>query len=936
MIFLGAFWLENGVFQSVANVAQKEDAAKNRPTGYSTKIYCVKESEQVVSIIQSFKKTYYDPEKFPTPTKPPVDPEDSAKRLVAQFAVDKYVTRSEMKIGVGSGTTVKHVIDHLSTLAKQNNWHLECVPSSLATRDALLKKKNLVVRSLLETPFVDVVFDGTDETDVFLNQIKGGGGALMQEKILASGTNQFVIIADSRKESAYLGQREFPVPIEVNILAYKRVKSAIVSQYGVEVKLRKAGQAQQGPYLTDNSNVILDAFFKKDQLADPTLLEHWIKKIPGVLEIGIFTGMVARSFFTSADGKSVHERTRLFDLRDANLNLITPAKQFSSLHKVLEAVRNTPNAVVEMDLDLAAISPFERTISGVQKAGQDYNIPEFADPQRYFRELPGYTLDAWNSWINSNELQSFRAKYPHLPWEAKNKAYEFTPFGEANATVWSSFHIRFWESGVLVSRDVPTAGLAKFEQLVRQAGGKVVFISGRWTDEQIRGTNVALKKSGIPRDHIHLLIGNPDKKYSDSENKIRFQDIIKEKYGTPVAFFDDRKSNLDALKRVIPSLITVAVAIPGYSAASDVLNAENAVATFELDGVEEIEDLPAPLFESFEHAQFRGVALTRQPKPKPPATSPESVTVGAPIPKPVSADGREVIRVGSFNVENLFSRFKFKSGAKDQFGNDQLQRSLNFESDKRITADALKKLNADVLALEEVEDIQTLEYFIKKYLPDQGYEYRALIEGNDTRGIDVAIISRLPIIHLRSYKNDKNAAGELVFSRDCLEVTVQIPTNSKKFKLYINHFKSMSGSREETAPKRRAQVERVLEIITTNHGQDLDQGKPFVVLGDFNDYIDNEQDSAIWPLVKHLGLSNPVELLPATEQWTHYWAGGNDYHQLDFVLLSSALQQGQIPHVVREGQPTRATRYQGPRFAGVGYDRPKASDHCPLGVDILL
>ena len=940
MIFLGVYWLENGVFQSVANVAQKEDAAKNRPTGYSTKMYCVKESDQVLTIISDFKKTYYEADQFPIPTVKPADKEEAPKRLVAQAAVNKYVTRSEMKIGVGSGTTVKYVIEHLSTLAKVNNWHLTTVPASLATRDALVATKNLVVSSLLETPFVDVVFDGTDETDAVLNQIKGGGGALMQEKILAAGTNQFIIIADSRKESEYLGKRPgVPIPIEVNTLAYKRVKAAIVRQYGIEVKLRKTGESHLGPYMTDNSNVILDAFFSREQLANPNRLEVWIRKIPGVLDIGLFTGMVARAFFTSPDGSSVHERTRLFDLRDSDPTRtgITAERQYSVLQKVLKAVENTPNAVVEMDLDLAALSPYERTIRGVQKAGEDYGIPEFADPQRYFKELPGYTIDAWNAWITSEELKEVVSRNPDLPWAGKDKKYEFAPFSDEHATVWSSFHIRYWESGELVAHDVPTAGLARFEELIHEAGGKLVFLSGRWTEDQIKGTKVCLKKSGIPHERIHLLIGNPDKKFSDAENKIRFQTQVVATYGTPVAFFDDRKSNLDALKKQIPSLITVAMAIPGYSSATDVSTAENAVATFELEEGKVPESQTSSLFEFVRlHANTNTFAKAKKSKAKPVAISAAEQLLAAPTPKAIE-DGVSTIRVGTFNVENLFSRFQFKKSSKPDFGNQDLKRSLTEDAAKRITAQAVRKLNADVLAMQEVEDIQTLNFFVDQYLADQGYEHRYLIEGNDTRGIDVAVISRFPITHLRSYRNDKTEAGQVVFSRDCLEVTVQQPSSQKEFMLYINHFKSMAGGREQTSPKRRAQCQRVIEILKANHGPNLDQGKPFIVLGDFNDYVDDENNSGIWPLVKEQGLLNPVDFLPELERWTHYYAAQNDYHQLDFLLLSKTLQRGsQQPIVVRAGQPLRATRVEEPRFAGVGRDRPKASDHCPMAYDIVL
>jgi hypothetical protein len=173
MIFFGVYWLENGLFQALANVAQKEDILANRLTGYSTKLYCVKQADQVLHIIEGFKKTYYDSKVFPISGPPALDPDDNVKKLVAEQAVNSLVVRSEMKIGVGSGAIMQHVIDQLSSVAATNNWHLVCVPGSIATRESLKKKSNLAVSSLLETSRVDLVISGTDETDVFLNQIIG-------------------------------------------------------------------------------------------------------------------------------------------------------------------------------------------------------------------------------------------------------------------------------------------------------------------------------------------------------------------------------------------------------------------------------------------------------------------------------------------------------------------------------------------------------------------------------------------------------------------------------------------------------------------------------------------------------------------------------------------------------------------------------------------
>ena len=110
----------------------------------------------------------------------------------------------------------------------------------------------------------------------------------------------------------------------------------------------------------------------------------------------------------------------------------------------------------------------------------------------------------------------------------------------------------------------------------------------------------------------------------------------------------------------------------------------------------------------------------------------------------------------------------------------------------------------------------------------------------------------------------------------------------------------------------------------------------FIVTGDFNDYVDAE--TSLTPLLQHAGLVNVAERLESDEQWTHYWAGGNKYSQLDYLLLSKSLAERNKgkPGIERRGLPWRATKYDGARFDGVGEDQPKASDHCPLYMDLEL
>jgi endonuclease/exonuclease/phosphatase family metal-dependent hydrolase len=111
----------------------------------------------------------------------------------------------------------------------------------------------------------------------------------------------------------------------------------------------------------------------------------------------------------------------------------------------------------------------------------------------------------------------------------------------------------------------------------------------------------------------------------------------------------------------------------------------------------------------------------------------------------------------------------------------------------------------------------------------------------------------------------------------------------------------------------------------------------FIVLGDLNDYPGT--GTALGTLLNHAHLVNVVDRLPNNiDRWTHYWAGGNEYHQLDYLLLSRALADRNpgLPVIERQGLPRRAGRYTGRRFPGVGNRSPKASDHCPLYMDLDL
>lgn len=312
------------------------------------------------------------------------------------------------------------------------------------------------------------------------------------------------------------------------------------------------------------------------------------------------------------------------------------------------------------------------------------------------------------------------------------------------------------------------------------------------------------------------------------------------------------------------------------------------------------------------------------------------------------------MRIATFNVENLFTRFRFAKGVdpvlaeQEGFLAEDLRFRLHDAQAKRITADVLRALEADVVALQEVEDLPTLRSFRDKWLggPDV-WPHALVIDGNDDRRIDVGVLSRWPIVHARTWQHLRSE-GRPVFDRDCLEVDIEGPIG--RVTLYVNHFKSMRPPPSATGPGRAAtrarrlqQVEAVKAIVQQRFGDDPGDAA-FVVCGDFNDTAEDSREgrSALGPLLGWDAVEDVVARRPADDRWTHFWPGDSRrglppaYQQLDYLLVSRALaaRSPSVPFIERSGMPQRADRYVGPRLDGVGRNRPKASDHCPVAFDL--
>ena len=309
------------------------------------------------------------------------------------------------------------------------------------------------------------------------------------------------------------------------------------------------------------------------------------------------------------------------------------------------------------------------------------------------------------------------------------------------------------------------------------------------------------------------------------------------------------------------------------------------------------------------------------------------------------------LRLATFNVENLIARYRFDSGEdpeeltdKGIMVNERAFHSLG-DDGKALTREAVKACRADVLALQEVENLDTLRKFRTDMNAASRYRYMALIDSMEPRRMDVAVMSAQPIVHVRTYQHERNAANTAyLFSRDCLEVDIDVGT-AEPVTLFVNHFKSMIPTRAATHDKRKEQVEKVREIVKARFRGHLADGR-FVVLGDFNDYLadDAEGDSAIRDLAEWDAVENVVRRLDEGDRWTHYWDDEDKASQLDYLLVSRALADANPdakPEIMRRGMPRRVAQYQGPLdaytgpwFDQVGDDRPKASDHAPVIIDL--
>lgn len=360
------------------------------------------------------------------------------------------------------------------------------------------------------------------------------------------------------------------------------------------------------------------------------------------------------------------------------------------------------------------------------------------------------------------------------------------------------------------------------------------------------------------------------------------------------------------------------------------------------------------------------------------------------------------LRVATFNIENLMNRFDF-SGYRNNLNQDRTLALYKIENEeqyqrleaartiahtddtRQLSALAIAETHADIVVLQEVDNLDALHAFEYGYLfkmVGSGYRHKYLAPGNDGRGIDVAVMMRdethdgQPIefqamqshahvtfgelgLHTEVLKDMGIDAHERIFRRDCLEIDLTV--GGRPLTIFAIHFKSMGTSRdgipgrEYTMPVRMAEAKAVRRIISDKFDGRTD-GKRWLIAGDFNDYREriiiggdrrkgyeftpvSETTSCLDVFLEDGFAVDSGQRLPAMERWTLYHTRGPEERhlcQLDYLLLSPRLSERngkQVPEIIRAGQPWRTVfppAQEIERFPRTGWDRPKASDHCPF------
>jgi ribose 5-phosphate isomerase A len=225
---------------------------------------------------------------------------EDQKRIAAARALEEV--RPGMKLGLGTGSTARHFVDLLGEKVAAG-LEVLCIPTSEVTA-AQARSLNIRLTDLDETPRLDLTVDGADEIGPGLALIKGAGGALLREKIVAAASDRMIVIADGSKIVDMLGR--FPLSIEVNpfgLGATRTLVDRVMADQGAEGGQTLRVKPDGGTYVTDGGHYILDALFGR--IHSPEALSRALLDIPGVVQHGLFLNMCKRAYVAGTDGVRV-------------------------------------------------------------------------------------------------------------------------------------------------------------------------------------------------------------------------------------------------------------------------------------------------------------------------------------------------------------------------------------------------------------------------------------------------------------------------------------------------------------------------------------------------------------------------------------------------------------------------------------------------------
>ena len=220
------------------------------------------------------------------------------KQMAAEKAVEEI--QSGAIVGLGTGSTVYYVLLVLGRKVR-DGLNIIGIATSKQT-ETISAKQGIPLSTLAEHPVIDLTIDGADEIDANLNLIKGGGGALVREKIIAHASKRLVIVADESKLVSVLGTT-FALPVEVLQFGWEATQTAINHICGKST-FRRSGEK---PFLSDNGNYILDCHV--EAIRQPEQIELQLNNLPGVIENGLFVNRADKAIIGTASGVEIQEKT---------------------------------------------------------------------------------------------------------------------------------------------------------------------------------------------------------------------------------------------------------------------------------------------------------------------------------------------------------------------------------------------------------------------------------------------------------------------------------------------------------------------------------------------------------------------------------------------------------------------------------------------------